>query len=702
MIIQDAVFDVYSQLILKLGLSTEQSQQLHELLLERLQSNRSEAPEQMLQELLLAVGIYPQLAEIRFPQLLKSTPGSRFLLLEGSEAMLLEYLPQGKLRLQRWQGTNYQETIVRPGRLLQMLGKDPRHWLIFEPARLRHQPQRKPVQRLLEFLTLEKRALWLILIYAIVMGFLGLAVPIASQALVNNIALGSLRQPLVVLCLLLLLTLGFLTLLRSLQLLLVEMLQRRIFVRVTQDTTERLLRLESAVYEKKRLPELVNRFFDVVTVQKAASFLLLDGLAILLATLSGMVLLAFYHPLLLVFDILLLLGILLIVFVFGIGGESSSIQESGQKYAIAAWLEELATHDQLFKPAAGTRYAAWKTERLLQHYLQARHKHFKVVFRQNLGAFLLQALAATALLALGGWLVIEGQLSIGQLVAAELVVANVLNSFAKVGKHLETWYDMMAAFDKLGYLFDLPQEPSRLTLLPRTAKAVNLSMENVTYRHPHEQRQLQQLQFELGPGERVAILGANTWESDTLLDLLYGSRQPDSGLLSVDHQPLHQLLLMDYRSQVAMVRELELIPASILDNLRLAQPQLSRQQAIEVLEATGLWERVQHLPEVLDTQLAYNGFPLSLSEAHRLMLARAWLFQPRLLILDRVLDQIGWQVDGPVSHLLFAPEQRQRLSLLVVTNRRELLPHFDRVYLFAANGCLQEISQAELSRSAEA
>lgn len=544
-----------------------------------------------------------------------------------------------------------------------------------------------PFQRLLQFLVPEKGSLALIFFYAVTIGFLGLAVPIASQSLVNNIAFGALRQPLAALTMILLLVLGFLTLMKSLQLVLVEMLQRRIFVQVARTTAQRLLQVQSQVFEQSRLSEVVNRFFDVVTLQKAASLLLLDGLSILLATVTGMLLLAFYHPFLLAFDALLLFGVVFVVFGLGIGGQPSSIKESSEKYKIAAWLEELASHPFLFKPSAGHAYAAQETDRHLHNYLGARKKHFRVVLRQSVGAFGLQAIAATALLALGGWLVVEGELNMGQLVAAELVVANVLNSFAKIGKHLETWHDLMASFDKLGYIFDLPAETKSLGFLAAEAKPAQISVQNLSYFAPDHPNRLKAINLELQAGSRSAILGANHWDSRLLLEILYGFRQASQGLVLIDNQPLQNLQLSELRSQVVMLGPLELIDASLLDNLRLGKPDLSRSEAQAVLSKVGLETQLQHLSDGLDTRLKFNGSPFSNAEAYRLMLARALVMQPRFLILDGVLDQIGWQVNGPVSHTLFETLSKQT-TLLVITNQIDVLKHFESVYYFSSEGQL--------------
>lgn len=571
--------------------------------------------------------------------------------------------------------------------LRRILGREPVTWLAIETRAVSGAVRKlTPLARLRELLRPERSELGLILSYSLGMGLLGLAVPIAIQALVNTVAFGTQLQPVMILTLVVLGVLSGLALLRSLRLIVVEMLQRRVFVRVTQATTERLLRILPDEQEQRRLPELVNRFFDVMTVQKSAAFLLLDGLGLLLQTLTGMTLLAFYHPFFLAFDAILLLTIAVILFGLGIGAQRSSIRESGQKYAMAAWLEELATHPRLFKTGSGQQHALWRTENLIQGYLGARQQHFKVVLRQNVAAFLLQAIGSAALLGLGGALVIRGELSLGQLVAAELIVAAVLDNFAKLGKHLEVWYDLMAALDKLGYLYDLPQEPQSRGLLAAAHGPVSVRLEQLSYRHPQHQRRLQDVHIDCPPGFRIALYDKHTWEVPVLLELLYGLRRPDSGRVLINGQPLQHLMLQDYRAQVALVRDIELCEGSLLENLRLGKRKLSREQARELLEDVGLWESVCQLEQGLDTVLKLNGLPLTLEDARRLMLARALAMQPRLLLIDGTLDDLAWQADGPLARRLLS---QRDMTLIVRTQLPELLAGFDRVYAFT-QGRLQE------------
>ncbi|MGV3522626.1 MAG: ABC transporter transmembrane domain-containing protein [Candidatus Sericytochromatia bacterium] len=563
---------------------------------------------------------------------------------------------------------------------------------MFEPHTVSHRQTEDttPQARLRELIAPEKGDLWLVAFYSLATGILGLGIPIAVQALVNNIAFGNLRQPLVVLTGMVFLTLVFLALLRSLRLIVVEMLQRRIFVRVARTSTQRLL--EMGKPGKQYLPELVNRFFDVVTVQKSTSFLLLDGLGILLQTLTGMLLIAFYHPWLLGFDLVLLASFLFVILVLGRRAIPTSIQESHHKYVVAAWLEEIASHPHTFKPLAGLQHAQNHNEKLVARYLSARKQHFQILLRQNVGAFSIQAIGSSALLGLGGWLVIEGQLTLGQLVAAELVVAGVLDNFSKLGKHFETYYDLLAALDKLGYLFDLPGETKRIAVLPKTAAGAAIEMRQVKASSSVAHFSCEQ--FVCRPGERIAILGANSPAAELFCELLYGLQICQQGLILIDELPLGSLEQGNLRSQVSWLQKTEPLPGSVLDNLRLYQRQLSYEEAQRWLKSVDLWERILNLPQNLETPLGARGAPLSPSETQRLLLARHLAAQPRLLMLNGTLDQIDWNHSGPVTQHLLENVEPSR-SLIVFTNQENLMPLFDRHYILSAEGELRLLNDSE-------
>ena len=271
--------------------------------------------------------------------------------------------------------------------------------------------EKKPLQRLLSLLRAESSDVWVIVIFALVSGLLTMTTPLAVEALVNTVAFGRFLQPVIVLSLMLLTFLIFQAALKAIQTVVVEIIQRRLFARVAAELSFRLPRTRVEALDGKYAPELVNRFFDIVIVQKISAQLLLDGITLVLTVAVGMTVLAFYHPYLLAFDIVLILAILLTMFVLGHGAVKTSIKESKTKYAMAAWLEDLARCRTTFRYDGAAEFAMERSDQLIYNYLMARKKHFKVLIRQIIFMLLLQALASTALLAIGGWLVISGQLS---------------------------------------------------------------------------------------------------------------------------------------------------------------------------------------------------------------------------------------------------------------------------------------------------
>ena len=254
-----------------------------------------------------------------------------------------------------------------------------------------------PLRRLLALMRAETSDLWIVIIYSAGVGLLSLVVPVAVQSLVNTVAFGSLLQPLVVLTLFVLVALGFSAVMNAFRVYVVELIQRRLFVRVSTDVTQRLLRVKLAAFDRMHGPELVNRFFDVVTVQKSAALLLIEGSSLVMQTIVGMILLAVYHPLLLAFDLILIISMVVIIFVLGRGAIPTAIKESKSKYQMAAWLEELASHLSTFRSTSAARYALERADELAMLYVERRRTHFKIVLRQIVGSLLLQAVASAVL-----------------------------------------------------------------------------------------------------------------------------------------------------------------------------------------------------------------------------------------------------------------------------------------------------------------
>ena len=520
-----------------------------------------------------------------------------------------------------------------------------------------HPAHPAPTDRVFQWMRSDRNDMLLVLLYAVASSIVALTIPVTVQAMVNTVAFGAVIQPIVVLALLVFAGLALAAFLRALQARVVETIQERLFARTALQLSHRLPTVAASVHERAHGPELVNRFFDVLTIQKAGSTLLVDGTALALQTLVGMVVLAFYHPYLLAFDVLLVLAMAFVFFGLGRGAERTAIAESKAKYEMASWLEELMRHPLLFKGTGGEKFATDRAFELTKKYLGARRAHFRVLFRQVVGALGFQVIFASLLIATGGFLVLGKQLTLGQLVASELIVTGVLASFSKVGKQLESLYDMLAGFDKLGDLLELPQERDDGRGFPmQTSGPARLEVHALGY-HVVGRPILDGASLVVRAGERVAVLGPNGAGKSTLMDLVYGLATPGSGRIDIDGEPIPTLAVRALRSHVAMVRGIEIFEGTVLENIVAGRPDVSHDDARAALERVDLWDDVKSLPQGIDTRLTSYGAGLSMGQARKLVLARAVAARPRLLLLDESLDDLDQYARRRVAAYLFAPER---------------------------------------------
>lgn len=544
-----------------------------------------------------------------------------------------------------------------------------------------------PFSRLIGLMQPEKKDIWVIIVFSLVVGVLALATPIAVEALVNTVAFGRYLQPVIVLVMMLFTFLAFAAAMKGLLTFIVEIIQRRFFLRVVEDLAYRLPRVEQRAFDADHGPELVNRFFDVVTVQKSLAALLLDGLAVVLQTIIGMIVLAFYHPFLLGFDVVLIFLMTFAIFGLGQGAVRTAIKESRAKYALAAWLQELARHPTAFKLNSGSQFALERADQLAIDWLDSRRGHFRVLLRQILFALGLQAFAATALLGLGGWLVIVGELTLGQLVASELIVMIIVGGFAKLGKHLESFYDLLASIDKLGHLFDLPTESHTSLFQVRDSGPASIELLHASYNFGAHAA-VKDLSLTLAPGVSVALLGPVASGKSTIIDLISGIRLPSSGHVRLDGVDLRELRTGSMRDNIAVARGIEIFSGTVNENVHLSRPHLSALDVHEALSMVGLLEELLALPDGLETQLATNGVSLSASQAARLMLARAIVGRPRLLLIDGVLDFLPDDMAAELAENL--SQHKSTWTLLIATGRHCVADACERKFSLAKDEIEQE------------
>lgn len=541
-------------------------------------------------------------------------------------------------------------------------------------------PRLSPGERLRRWLGRERATVLAVVAYAAMIGVISLAIPLAVQSLVNSLAFGRLLQPLVVLSLALLLLLSLAAALRVLEVYIVELLQRRVFVDVARDVARRLPAASPEAGGPWGLAERINRFFDVVGAQKSSSFLLLNATEIVMSSLAGLLVLAFYHPYLLVFDIVLVASLGFVLLRLGRGGVETAVAESHAKYELAAWLETIARRQPRFASPEGAAWGARQTDRRIVDWLARRARHFDIILRQTIGFATIQALASGGLLGLGGYLVWDGQLSLGQLVASELIITGVMGQLAKFGKHLESFYDLNASVDKLGLLLDLETEPTSGELLEEGPGGIAVELQALAL-------QDRRCSISIEPGTRVALVGMPHRARQELFDTIYGTRMPGRGNVLLDGASVTSLAPRFRRHQIALVRGGMPAAGTLEDNLTSGDARATAGQLRHLLNEVGLGPMLNALPAGLETWIHPDGDPLTRDQLVALDIARAILRSPRLMLVDHALDRIAMEQLEPLWNALTRADARW--TLLIASDRPEVLERCPRVHAWTEQG-LQE------------
>lgn len=571
----------------------------------------------------------------------------------------------------------------RPEQLAEMLDMTSANWARVEailPSSSLSAPSDTtftPMQRLTHLLRAERDTLAVVVTYAVAVGVLSLATPLAIQILINWLAFGALYQPVVILAGGLLLCLVLAAGLASAQRYSVEVMQRRLFVRTVTDLGSRLSRVKVESLDGSYGPELVNRFFDVLTLQKAMKTLLIDGLTAALQAAVGLLLLAMYHPYLLIFDLLVIAMVGAALLPLALRGQETAIKESKLKYEVAAWVEEVARHPLVFKLGGGGLAEA-RLEQLSREYVSKRAAHFRVFFGQYLSMHVVTVLLQVGLLLTAGWLVLDGQLTLGQLVAAEFIVASALAGLAKFTDKLETVYDLLAGVDKLGTLMDLPHERLAGALIKDRSTGATLSLHEVRYHWEGTTNAAPwTANLEVPRGARMALVGKSGSGKSVLAEILVGLRKPTSGEIRRDGIPLSRLHPEQTFADTILVRSEGWVHGSILDNICIGRV-VDEEHLWSVLRSLEVDRAIAALPDGLETEIGLRGAPLSTTEANALLIARALVRPPRLLIIDSLFDGASPKCRERWCHAL--AQLPRSTTLVVLTEDLSVANSFETLF----------------------
>ncbi|MCB0552409.1 MAG: ATP-binding cassette domain-containing protein [Phaeodactylibacter sp.] len=561
--------------------------------------------------------------------------------------------------------------------------------------------QLRPLQRFFKLLELDRKDIYYIYVYAIFSGLIALSLPLGVQAVIGLIAGGAMSASLILLIVVVTVATALSGILKVMQLTVTETIQRRIFTRSAFDFAYRIPRLKMDKLTRYYPPELVNRFFDTLTLQKGLPKILMDFSTAVLQIAFGLILISFYHPFFVFFG-LILIFILLAIFRFtGPGGLETSLKESKYKYEVAYWLEEIARAMSTFKLSGGSSFSLNKTDGLVYSYLDSRKKHFRILLFQygNIVAF--KTFITAGLLFLGSYLVIDNQINIGQFVAAEIVVILVMNSVEKLILSMETIYDVLTALEKLGSVTDLPIEAEKGLSFDQidTGQGMSVKVENLTFRYEDAEREtLDNLCLEVQAGEKLCIAGYNGSGKSTFLQILAGLYSEYRGSISYNGFPMRNLDVNSLRQQIGDYSAQEdIFRGTILENITFACPDVGVDEVVRVAQQIGLSQFVEQLPEGYETMLLPEGRNIPQNIRTRIILARCIISKPRMLAVEGFFYGVEQEDRDLIACYLTTKDQPW--TMLAVTDDPILAARCDRVVIMQNGKIVEEGSFEDIQHS---
>ena len=543
-----------------------------------------------------------------------------------------------------------------------------------------------PFKRLALVLKPNSREISQVYILAFFKGLVALSLPLGIQSIINLVQGGTVSTSWMVLTGLIALAIAFNGYLQWVQMRIMENIQQKLFARAAFDFTERIPRIRMEALQPYYPPELMNRFFEILTIQKSLSKIIIDLSTAVLQVLFGLILLSLYHVFFAVFSILLVLMVYTILKMTSRRAMETSLNESKYKYSLVSWLEEMARSRDSFKLIGETNLPMKNTDARVLGYLNSREDHFTVLRSQFRLLVAFKILIALGLLLAGGFLVIQQRMNIGQFVAAEIILLMVIDSIEKLVLNLENVYDLFTSTEKIGNVMELELDEERKEdalheIAPNQAPA--LALKQVGFRYPELDHWIfRDISFDFEPGKKYVISGSAGAGKSTLMHVLSGAYLPTNGTVSLNGWPLSNYAKHTLYGCIGTnLKEETIFEGTLLDNIYLGRPAISEAYLNELIDVLLLRDFIAQTPDGLNTNLDPMGKKLPASVIQKILLARMLIIRPKLILLEHPIDAIlESEQQQIVDYLLKLPNT----TLVAITASGYFKQHCDHLLSFDA------------------
>jgi len=541
-------------------------------------------------------------------------------------------------------------------------------------------PLKTPIKRLLQVLKLEKKEVSSIYLFAILSGLLQLSIPLGIQAILNFVLAGAISTSMVVLITLVVTAVFFSGVLQVGQMRVIEKIQQRIFARYSFEFAWRVPKLDLQQVDGYYMPEMMNRFFDTVSLQKGLSRLLLDIPAATIQVIFGLLLLSLYSNIFIIFSLLTILIVYLILRNTGARGLRTSLEESENKYAVVAWLEEVARVMKSFRFSRNSNLPVERADQYVMNYLDSRTRHFKVLLIQYWSLIFFKVIITTGMLVVGGLLLVQNQINIGQFVASEILILTVLSAVEKLIQSLDKVYDVLTSVEKLGKVLDKPIEQDGTLQLDEKGLPFSVELQHVSFGYNQYFTILNNISFAVSPGNTLCIMGSAGSGKSSILRLLTGSYREFEGNILVNGVPIGNYDHDSLRASTGILfHQQDIFQGTLYENISLGDDTVKASDILALAQKIGLGSFITSLKDGFDTVIDPMGKRLSGSVIRKILLLRALISDPLLLLLEEPWQGFDESSQSMIKNYLL--NDTMNTTIIVATNDEEFARRADAVLI---------------------
>ncbi len=542
-------------------------------------------------------------------------------------------------------------------------------------------------RKLVAILQLDKKEVSAIYIYAILAGLVQLVTPLGIQSIIGFVMAGALSTSIVVLITVVVLGVFLNGLFQIRQLQIIEKIKQKIYTRDALSFADKIPHLNIEKLDNYYLPELVNRFFDTITLQKGIEKILLEIPAAFIQILFGIILLSLYHPVFIAFGIVLVVLLYVILATTLPKGFTKNLLASDYKYKTAAWLQELARVVKTFKYAKKTSLHIEKTDELVSNYLIARTSYFKILLTQFWSLVAFKIIITAAMLIVGVYLLLNQQINIGQFIAADIVILAVISSVEKLILTLDKAYDTLTAIEKLDKIKSAELESAGNETIAGS-NGMKIDFKNVSFNYPNGKNVLNEINVEIQSGEKVLIVGNSGSGKSTLLRLLTGTFTNFSGAIRINNVALGSYAIDSLRSNTGvLISQQDIFQGTIRDNITMGDSGVTNEELYQLTKSTGLESFIGELEIGFDTDIDPAGKKLPEKIKQGILLARALFSRKTLLLLENPFDGLDTTAIESVREMM---AKLENVTMLVTAGSNSHQEIFDKI-IYLQNGSIVSV-----------